>query len=463
MSKIPESKYTHRLLAQIVIEAATPLAVGNGNKDIFTDSLVATDCNGLPYIPATSIAGVMRGMREGNGSSSTSSPFGYLKGDEGHGSELIFTSAKVIGADGKVVDGMAAESVMKDPILSAYSRLPIRQHVCINDRGTAADKGKFDRQVVYAGSRFCFEIELVAKNGEEAMFSSLLDTLFDRTFRIGGHTRAGMGEIKVVSIKRLTLDLTDPADLDTYLAKSSCLASTFWDTHGEKVNGRDAYSEEYRYIRYDVALAPDSFFLFSSGFGDDEADIMPVKGARIIWENGKGRLRENLMLIPATSIKGALAHRTAFHYNHMKGIFADKISDEERKMYTGNRNPAVKALFGSQGDASSRASRGNVIISDIIGPGEGREKILNHVKLDRFSGGAVEGALFSEKVTSGKGTDLHLYVIVDRQGLVASGAEDFEMMLDAFEKALADLCGGNLPLGGGVNRGHGRFTRTYTK
>ncbi|MBS4039204.1 MAG: hypothetical protein KGZ81_01250, partial [Flavobacteriales bacterium] len=47
-------------LAQIIIEAKTPLAVGTGDKNVITDQPVSLDVNGLPYIPATSIAGVIR-------------------------------------------------------------------------------------------------------------------------------------------------------------------------------------------------------------------------------------------------------------------------------------------------------------------------------------------------------------------------------------------------------------------
>jgi hypothetical protein len=47
-----KSKYTHRFIARIVMEAVTPLAVSNGEKSILTDALVATDVNGLPFIRA---------------------------------------------------------------------------------------------------------------------------------------------------------------------------------------------------------------------------------------------------------------------------------------------------------------------------------------------------------------------------------------------------------------------------
>ena len=55
-----KTKYTHRYIARIVLEAETPLVVGTGDKNIQTDAVVATDVNGLPYIPGSSIAGVLR-------------------------------------------------------------------------------------------------------------------------------------------------------------------------------------------------------------------------------------------------------------------------------------------------------------------------------------------------------------------------------------------------------------------
>jgi len=51
--EMKENKFKHRYLARIIFQATTPLAVGSGEKDIMTDALVATDVNGLPYIPGT--------------------------------------------------------------------------------------------------------------------------------------------------------------------------------------------------------------------------------------------------------------------------------------------------------------------------------------------------------------------------------------------------------------------------
>lgn len=80
------TKYVIRFVSRIILEAQTPLAVGSGKKSLLTDAIVATDINGLPFIPATSLAGVIRsacGQKD-----DSSNPFGYQSKDsgEGHGS-----------------------------------------------------------------------------------------------------------------------------------------------------------------------------------------------------------------------------------------------------------------------------------------------------------------------------------------------------------------------------------------
>ena len=84
MSKTESSKYTHRVLGRFVVEAETPLAVGSGQKDIMTDSLVAVDVNGLPYIPGTTLAGVMRSAMQVDKESEI---WGFQKNSGGKGKE----------------------------------------------------------------------------------------------------------------------------------------------------------------------------------------------------------------------------------------------------------------------------------------------------------------------------------------------------------------------------------------
>lgn len=444
MEKIQSTHYSHRFLARIIIEAKTPLAVGKGEKDIITDALVATDVNDLPYIPATSIAGVVRHML---GDEATSF-FGEQSKTNKKGSEIIFTEAKILDSNSNVVDGLNAAD---DELLAHFKTLPIRQHVKINSNGVAAQHGKFDEQVVYAGTRFCFELEMLSNGSNYALFERVLSQIKEQSFRIGGGTRCGFGEIKVIEILTRQLNLANNDELQLYVEKSSNLSSkwTGWNRSDIPVEHNQQWTS------YTLILKPESFFLFSSGFGDEDADMTPVKECKVIWNNNKGKLSEQMVLFPASSIKGALSHRVAYHWNKHNGYY---IGDERAK--TGSENFAVKCLFGSEGERvdnqMQNLTRGNVLFSDVIEPLPTRDTVLHHVKIDRLTGGAINGALFNEKTTFGKQIPITLKLLVNNAAL----NQDIQIVL---ENALMDICKGLLPLGGGVNRGNGIFTGTLLR
>ena len=273
-----------------------------------------------------------------------------------------------------------------------------------------------------------------------------------RTFRLGSGTRNGFGEIKIVSVWCKALNLGKKEDLEDYLSKSSNLEdSKNWYTDKQEVK-----AQTIKWACYKLQLTPSDFFLFGSGFGDDEADMTPVKEQRVLWNGESAQLGEYSYLVPASSIKGAIAHRVAFHYNKLKGNYADLLSDEDKKKIIGKDNEAVKTLFGSEGDEKDMGKlRGNVLFSDLYLE-TNTDKLLNHVMIDRFTGGAIDGALFTEKVTYARGEDFSIELYVNIQSI-----EDD--VIKAFELALDDICKGMLPLGGGVNRGHGTFTGEILK
>ena len=99
-----ETKYRYRHIARIVLEASTPIAVGSGMSDMQTDSPVIRDVNGLPYIPATSLAGVIRHSLELK--DDDSNIFGYHDRKGGRGSRAVFTDAVMVGEKGEVLDGI---------------------------------------------------------------------------------------------------------------------------------------------------------------------------------------------------------------------------------------------------------------------------------------------------------------------------------------------------------------------
>lgn len=443
-------KYRYLHIARVVVEAATPLAVGCGGTNILTDSPVARDCNGLPYLPATSLAGVIR-HAIGKNDKRWYSIFGYQESNGGSGSRLMFTDGVLVGREGKALDGLQAID-WNDDFYAAFRDLSIRDHVRIDHRGVSADAGKFDEEVVYKGCRFVFEMTLVSDDAQDGQyFGQVLQTLSDVTFRVGSGTRRGRGHLTVKDSQEVSLDLHCVDDLEAYIGKSANLAQE-WSHFAPRKHDSPTASDAW--VNYTLQLEPLDFFLFGSGKGDDEADKTSLADKAIVWTDGHPSLTDHKMLIPATSVKGAIAHRTAYHYNRRKGLFVGKINDEERR-----HNKAVESIFGHAGiDKNGRATRGNLMIDDVYTDIKSDDTMLSyHIKNDYFTGGVIDGALFQEKSANGRGRHIDIAILVARAAL----ADD--EVCQAFEQSLRDVCQGLLPLGGASGRGNGMFTGKLLK
>ncbi len=449
-----KTRYTYRHIARLTVEAETPLAVGTGKgSDILTDAPVAKDINGLPYIPATSIAGVLRHAMGFANDKTEGNPFGYLgksddNDDSGHGSDIIFTDAVMVGKDGKALDGIQ-DIDWNDEFYRAFQDLPIRQHVRINDKGTAENNGKFDNEVVYKGTRFVFEIELMSdkddKGSANKHITDAINRLRDCTLRIGGGTRKGYGKLKIIKCLQAPFDLSTSEGLEKYLKKSSSLAE---DLVGFTEISEIGSLDDSKWTHYKLTLSPVDFFMFGSGMGDNDADNV-YASEPVVCQNGiDGNKR---VLIPGSSVKGALAHRTAYHYNKIKKRFAGKITEAK----VGCDNEAVAAIFGEK-KSDKTFTRGHLLIDDVL-KGQAQAKTFFHNKIDQFTGGTMDGALFQEKVIYGHGNEYTLDIYVEDSAL------NDEDVKKAFEQSLRDICKGLLPLGGITNRGNGIFTGTVTK
>lgn len=448
-------KNQYRFLARIIIEAKTPLNIGSGVKGIKSDSLVLRDINGLPFIPGTTIAGLLRhtlGEEED-----------LMMGSQEMGSPLIITEAKMLDSTKSVLDGIIPQEKLCSDFLVNFRQLPIRQHAKIGHRGATVKGGKFDEEIVLKGTRFCFEMEMLSDKDDDTRFIEMLNTLNSDVFRIGSGSRSGFGEIEVVGsqCQYKKINLEDPKQKEWYLKKSSSLSEKWQDA--ETVELKKTKTEGW--TTYIIKLNPVDFMLFGSGFGNDKADMTFVRESFVDWSTIPAKIkdREQVILIPASSVKGALSHRLAFHYNKLKKIFADALPDGKKiDDFVDKKNEAVKSVFGSEGEKDldgkmKDKQRGNVLMSDIIQEANTSSKILNHVSIDRFTGGAIDGALFSEEALYAKGQTFELKLIVNNNAF-----EDNDVKT-AFEDSLKDLCSGMLPLGGGVNRGNGCFEGTIKR
>lgn len=438
--KITRTGYTHRYLSRIILQAATPLSISSGEESIMTDSLILLDVNNLPYIPGTTLAGVIRHIVESKNKSVAEDIFGYHEGDKSHGSSILFTDAKIVGPDG-VVDGIKAID-FNDEFYSLYKYLPIRQHTRITDKGAVMKGAKFDEQIIPKGTRFCFEIELIGNEEQKNMLPELLKIISSKSFRIGGGSRSGFGMVDIVSIQTTSLDLSK--DMNLYLEKSSSL-----DESGNWIEWKSEsiVSDDSTLIEYTLELKATDFVHFGSGHGDSDVDDSPLSEKFVIWKDNKPTIAESNHIIPGSSIKGAVAHRVAYHYNKLIGAYVGS------GMF-GKDNEAVKNLFGSEGDMGTNGlinkKCGVVLFSDMIENCYDKlPKVFNHVSINQFTSGALSGHLFSESTIYAKDRSYNLSIVLP--------GDTYDKYVKALELSLKDICIGLLPLGGFVNRGHGSF------
>ncbi|WP_066350193.1 RAMP superfamily CRISPR-associated protein [Aliarcobacter skirrowii] len=417
------------LIAHIVIEAKTALKVGSGNADYLKDSPIQKDWNGLPMILGTSLAGVLRKEFDKTLANEIFGDDDSNKKDA-KGSKTILSNALLLDEKKEVNETLLLE---KSEFLKIFTDLPQREHNAMNDKGVTNNTAKFDEEVIFKGTQFKFSIEMIDSNIDE--FKNVLNLLSKNSFRIGGGSSKGFGQIEVLEITYDEFDVNS----EKY--------TNFTNSLNTKLSQSDksVKEDDKSYIKYELLLTPDDFFMFGSGFGDKDADMTPVYEKVVDYENKK--LSENRVLIPASSVKGAISHRTTYHYNRINKNFIKETAE--------NKAEVVEAIFGAKKDKDKDGFKGNILISDVYLKGNDT-KVFEHVSIDRFTGGAIDGALFQEKTIATK-EKFVLEILLNKEKITD------KFVLEAFEKALKDIITGMLSLGGATTKGYGVFSGVLKK
>ncbi|WP_297475563.1 RAMP superfamily CRISPR-associated protein [Ferrovum sp.] len=463
-------------LARLVLEVITPLSISTGSPDGVFDSALVRDANDLPAIPASSLAGVLRHLcTQQYGVDMTRQLFGFQDRDRGAVSQLHLGWGLLLDSRGRAADGLllgeSGKRLQEDALFrDALDQIGAPMHrnrVRLSHRGAAVDTGKFDRSVLAAGHRFAVELRLGTEahdSGEQ--WNKVLALLSHPGFRLGGGTRAGLGRLRCISICVGHFDLrvpqqaralanlgTDPSDLRNLTVHSI------------------PQSDSSAWIRADLAL--DARNLWRLGQGDvlmgeldaDEKvpDLLPVSERCVSWSNGTGGVSaQRHLLVPASSLKGVLLHRMAFHARRFARVWDPKppgdkdghpLLPAEVLALAGN----VKDKQGGIDEKSPQGWAGCLYIDDIYLPAPKTVRLM-HNSIDRFTGGAREHRLFEEQTILGGKIQVPISIDLQRLKRAAQVQRiDLAAIQRAFLAALQDLCEGRLALGARSTSGHGFF------
>lgn len=390
-----------KVYGYIKFKLASPLAIGSGQSKT-TDKDVIRNSKGEPFIPATALAGVYRSLFD---EKEQKTYFGFIEKDAKNKE-----SAK------------NSQFIIYDAELCKGGEIALRDGVGLDKYRTAKDGAKYDFEVVEKGAEFRTFIEYDMEGDNRQPFDRIMAAWKNNEIRLGGKTTRGLGQLESVDEKEKMFHLPDEADawldFDVY-----DLEETSWEGWVQKSNLTPGLAEE---VTLTIALhqeSPLTIRVYTTEVSQN-GETAPDYCQLTVANDAK------TAIIPGTSWAGAFRHNMAKYL---------------RKDY----QQAEKDLEDWYGRAFGNAKRSGIRFSETYLSG-GQLKLVSRNAIDRFSGGTVDGALFTEKMYYGDARGkLEISFPMKRT------EKDFTKELAA---SVADLHEGFLSVGGESSIGHGLFT-----
>jgi len=349
-----------KLVLTGTIELISPTSIGSGDGD-HSDTDVLRDSDGMPFIPATSFMGVLRHsmkLKENGHDKNLEKFWGYSKGSNGRQSAVNCSDLTLCNDD-------KAEVVIRDGV-----------KIC-NKTGIAVDGSKYDYEVIEPGAKFKLYLEIDIQESKKresdetflAFAKSMLKTICQRLENedvyIGAKTNSGLGRIKLTDDKIYEFNFkNNKKDVMWWLKRGD---RDFSSKPPAPLDSNDIGTFDLTGTRFCINATfnlKDSLIIrtYPAGTGD-QPDAVHIKSA-------KGPV------IPGTSLKGAIRSR------------AERILNTLGKPCT-----ILTELFGDVCEKSKTSSKGRIRIDEVVLPRFVAETQAR-IKIDRFTGGTIGGALF---------------------------------------------------------------------
>jgi CRISPR/Cas system CSM-associated protein Csm3 (group 7 of RAMP superfamily) len=427
------------------LELLTPAHFGNGGwqGDEPTDiSLLMDDVEGKALIPGTSIAGALRNyLRERLHGYHTpepdnpDSPIAWLFGPT-RGSKKDMDQSLLI-----VDDALASVQLttLRDGVRIDPATGTARVETIEVDGKERLAGAKFDMDFLEEGSTFDlhFEVLITEKHTAEDILPYLvtaLQGLENGEIRLGARKRRGFGQCRVSSWRVSRFRIAEEApELLAWLETPPTHHRP--DADAGKIAGilGDPVTADVRdYLDISATFNLDrSSILIRSGFG--EADTGPdVEHLHA----GNAQDGSRKPVISGTSWAGVIRHRAL----RIAKTLADDDARAER---------LVNELFGWMPKGRNEGGQASRVTTDETEIINGQTLYQTRVRIDRFTGGAYDGALFDEAPVYGKrdtAVGFHLHVRDPK-------SEEVGLLL----LVLKDLWTRDLPVGGEIAVGRGRL------
>lgn len=306
---------------------------------------------------------------------------------------------------------------------SGESLLPRRHGVGIDrTTGAASDGALYEHEFLPRGTRFTIRITAEGRDGEKMgrdqsdgipgpapsdsvkkLLEIIVDILKSGTVCLGGRTGSGQGTIQVIEPKlRRTGGTTDsdtltaPADvLDALIGPDSegtpvPLELGGWSLEKPTRITIDWWSPTGIFVAEDEKLTKQRKEEAQKKDPTANGVTEPLRDPSVPWDEAQ-------LLIPGTSIRGALrsrASRIARTVLAARDELSKFASHDLHEQIAAEPN-LVRYMFGST------EYRGAITVHDCLSTERGKRIEVTHNAIDRWTGGVIDGGLFTEAVYLG--------------------------------------------------------------
>lgn len=364
-----------KIYYRIVFRLASALSVGSG-ENRYSDSDVARDSAGDPFIPGSSLAGLYRSLLpEKEAETYFGTPKNQEKGQE----------SKVLVYDGKL-------SQVSGP---AFYRSSIRDCVGLDQWKTGKSGSKFDLEIIEPGAEFVTYLE---QNLEEKEKDTDIDIGLkvvqawrNHQIRVGRKTMRGLGAVRDITVCRRSFDFTKKEELEQWVDFDMYLDKDWEGTQLENIDEPEINTGKAILLEWTLKQKGGiSIRRYTTNVSKAKTQPDAEQLTCVIGKDGK-----ETPYIPGTSWAGTFRH-------HM-----ERLAPGCTEKYFGSCEKRSSILFCE---------------SFIEGAAP---KVLTRNAVDRFTGGVIENALFTEKTWYGGKTVLRIEIPPDtdlqfRQTLAAS-------------------------------------------
>jgi CRISPR/Cas system CSM-associated protein Csm3 (group 7 of RAMP superfamily) len=402
--KIKSPKVTGRIFIKGTLKNSSPLALSDG-RDEYSDADIYRDHVGKPMIPATSFVGSLKSKLEElvvdiKFNKAYQYIFGYPHDDHAIQSHMIFDDLKCISETIKTTirDGVKIEHATN----------------------LAKDQGKYDYELLEPGHEFEVTGEITLRDIEDesndisALLSSIAYILEKGELQVGSLTSFGFGQLEGSLEATKVLNGNDYFD---FLSSKESNKYVTIEADGERLNLQP-------FLDINMCLQPTTPFFIGGGTPQTDADDASLRS-------------NDHYVVTAKSLKGAVRHHS---YRIANTVHGEKVADTLCNLIFGNRD-------------EKKLSKSKFWTTDAVLKNTEDAKAQMQVKIDRFTGGAIDSALFStEPVWPTGDTEVDvkwkLSKIHDNENQAAAG-----LLLLVVRDLMTEL----LAIGGNKAIGRGRF------